>query len=201
MDFRETRTHPATCHCQASCAFISPNQGCHTQASMCEQPPLEVSKESVQCLRSRPSSIASANLGNTSGMPTDTHQQWKDRSLVHACKIPLLSPLPAPPPRLPPTLHPGQNLTQSVLSWNQDVKLGCPLWSVHQAGWGWSVLTTAGPWASLGQKRRPSCRKTQSWGTEKIIGTKAQSSRWVELLPPPRECLPHTSACPPPHPL
>lgn len=70
---------------------------------MCEQPPLEVSKESVQCLRSRPSSIASANLGNTSGMPTDTHQQWKDRSLVHACKTPLLSP---PAPRTAPWPEP-----------------------------------------------------------------------------------------------
>lgn len=43
-------------------------------------------------------------------------------------------------------------------------------------------------------------KKTQSRGTEKIIGTKAQSSRWVEPLAPVN-ASPHTSACPPPHPL
>lgn len=120
--------------------------------------------------------VAQASLLQTWGTRLEhpaTHQQLKDWSLVHARYQPPFTPLPPHPAshlRFP-TLYPGhRHLTQSELSWSQDVKLDCPLWSVHQAGLGWSVLTTAGPWASLGQQRRPSCRKTQSWGTEKIMG-------------------------------
>lgn len=90
-----------------------------------------------------------------------THQEQKGWSGVHACKISAFS---QPTSRIVP----WPQTRDPLLSWNRDVKLGRPMWSVHQAGWGWSVLTKTGSWASLGQQRRPSCIKTQSWGTERM---------------------------------
>lgn len=136
-------------------------------------------------------SIASANLGNTSRMPSHppAEEGPVSGSLLQDTNV-FLSP------RFP-TLYPGQAPDPVSAFLEPGCETGLSFVVSTSGGAGRSVLTTAGPWASLGQKRRPSCR-TQSWPQRKLWGTEAQSSRWVELLalvsvsPTPPPALPHT---------
>lgn len=65
VNFGKTRIHPAIVIDRQAVLLAL-----QIKASVCEQLPLEVRKESVQGLRSCSSSISSANLGNTFGMPS-----------------------------------------------------------------------------------------------------------------------------------